>query len=407
MQAPIPMPAFPRRLIEQLNDAGFEAWAVGGCVRDVLLGKTPLDWDITTNAVPEEIRRIFAAHRVIETGIQHGTVTVLIDGQAAEITTYRMDSGYADSRHPDTVTFTPSLSEDLKRRDFTVNALVWHPHSGIADYVGGIEDLQHRILRCVGDPDRRLTEDALRILRALRFAAVYSLTPETATDAAIRRHRDALRLISVERIRTELFRLLCGSDAAEILAAYSEVFAVPLPEVFSDPETPAFSLTLRMLAAASPVLPCRLAILLQHHPAETPAILRRLKTDNDTIRQVTALLDAKDLPLSTDPVTLKHALRRLGEPTLRLLLSVRAAEIAAPLSGAHTDAVYDALEQLLTEDPCYSLDRLQINGHDLQRLGFHGRAIGAALENLLNAVIEETVDNDPAALEKRALSMLH
>ncbi len=402
MTAPTPMPVIPKKIIRKLNDAGFEAYAVGGCVRDVLLGRTPLDFDITTSALPEEVRRVFADCHVIDTGIQHGTVTVVTDSKPVEITTYRVDGGYTDSRHPDAVAFTPSLLEDLKRRDFTVNAMVWHPDTGIADHVGGIEDLNSRVLRCVGDPDRRLTEDALRILRALRFAAVYQLRPEVQTADAMRRHRKGLLNISAERIQSELFRLLCGCDAAAILEAHRDIFAVILPEIFEDLDEKAIAFTLKSLALTPPTLPCRLAILLQHHQQEAVSILRRLKTDNDTLYTVKALLDADSLPLSDDPVTLKRALHRLGEFRLRLFLSVQKARAQ---DANRLTAVEDALDRLLKENPCYSLEQLQISGNDLLALGFSGPAVGKAIDTLLQRVMEETAPNDRVALTEIAKSL--
>ena len=402
MISPIPMPDFPVQIIRKLNHAGFEAYAVGGCVRDVLLGKMPLDWDITTSALPQEVCRVFSDCRVIETGIRHGTVTVVINRQAAEITTYRVDGGYADSRHPDNVTFTPSLIEDLKRRDFTVNAMVWHPDTGITDQVGGIDDLNNRVLRCVGDPDRRFTEDALRILRALRFSSVYDLTPEPATDAALRRCREGLKRVSAERIQSELFRLICGDHADRVLTDYPEVFAVILPEIGRKIDVKGSAFTESALRTAPPTLPCRLAILLGRCPDQAETVLRRLKADNETIATVTTLLQANTLPLSTDPIILTHALHNLGEKRLRLLLAVKQAE--SP-EEADWEAINKALNRLLEGNPCYSTEQLQIGGKQLLALGFHGPAVGKGLNELLQQVMDGKISNDAAILQEVAATL--
>ena len=205
--------------LHRLHENGFAAYAVGGCVRDSLLGKTPLDWDITTDACPEETERVFADCRLIETGLQHGTVTVLSDGMPLEITTFRVDGDYLDARHPESVSFTRNLKADLLRRDFTINTLCWNEQDGVVDLCGGLADLQNGILRAVGDPDCRFSEDALRILRGIRFASVLGFTIEAETAESILRNRQLLSKVAAERIRVEFSKLLCGKNAAAVSTA--------------------------------------------------------------------------------------------------------------------------------------------------------------------------------------------
>ena len=217
--------------LDRLEAAGWEAFVVGGAVRDALRGCAAGDWDITTNAEPEQVERVFSGERLIETGLRHGTVTVLLDGLPLEITTYRVDGGYSDHRRPDSVTFTRSLRDDLLRRDFTMNALAYNPQTGLVDICGGAEDLAHGIVRCVGEPERRFREDGLRILRALRFASVLGFTIEPETAAAIHRCAELLRYLAAERVLSELTKLLCGQNAGAVLREFSDVLAVPIPEL--------------------------------------------------------------------------------------------------------------------------------------------------------------------------------
>ena len=224
------MPESVQTVLQKLESAGHEAWCVGGCVRDALLGRTPEDWDVTTSALPEETMALFGSH-AFPTGVQHGTVTVRANHSSVEVTTYRLDGTYSDHRRPDTISFTRSLEEDLARRDFTVNAMAFSLRGELRDPFHGQEDLRRGMLRCVGDPDRRFGEDALRILRCLRFSAVLGFSVESATGKSLCRKRGLLRAIAVERIQAELLKLLCGGDAAKVLRAYPEVFGVFWPEL--------------------------------------------------------------------------------------------------------------------------------------------------------------------------------
>ena len=218
-------------VLDKLHNAGYEAYLAGGCVRDGLMGREPSDYDITTNALPRQTAACFEDFTVIETGIKHGTVTVVSGGENVEITTYRIDGGYSDARHPDRVSFTRNLHEDLSRRDFTVNALAYHPVRGLRDDFGGLDDLENGVLRCVGDPERRFREDALRMLRALRFSAVLGFSIEAAADAALRALRENLSAVSAERLWNELIRLLCGRQVTRVLLAYPEILAQFIPEI--------------------------------------------------------------------------------------------------------------------------------------------------------------------------------
>ena len=224
-------PPWAREALERLEQAGFEAWFVGGCVRDSLLGLAPGDWDVATSALPEETAACFAGLPQVDAGKKHGTVAVVLSGQLVEITTYRVDGAYSDSRHPDGVAFSPRLEDDLSRRDFTVNAMAWHPRRGLVDPFGGREDLSRRMLRCVGDPRRRFGEDALRVLRCLRFASQLGFSIQRETDRALWEFEGPLLTLSAERVREELTKLLCGENAPQVLREYSGVFFPLLPEL--------------------------------------------------------------------------------------------------------------------------------------------------------------------------------
>lgn len=355
---------------------------MGGCVRDTLLGLTPDDWDITTNALPSQTTAVFGDCRVIETGLQHGTITVRYEDKNFEITTYRVDGAYVDSRHPDHVLFTPSVLEDVKRRDFTINALLWDPDAGILDLVSGIADLENNLLRCVGEPRTRFSEDALRILRALRFAAVYGLNIEEDTAHAAIQLADKLCAISAERTRAEIYKLFCGKNAAEILGEFTMVIRHILPEISVTENL------LQTLGRTPRELPLRLALLLQH--TDTATVLKRLKTDNATITKVTQIIRALPLPPTTDRVALKKRLHVYSDKTLQDAITLH---IAAENAVNEWMATADALTALVAENPCVSVGQLAVNGTQLMALGLHGRAIGGMLEQLLVAVMEEQCEN--------------
>lgn len=436
----VKIPEFVKSVLWTLGSAGHQAWCVGGCVRDLRLGREPVDWDVTTSALPEETMAVFGG-RAIPTGLRHGTVTVRTEGQPVEVTTFRKDGAYHDHRRPETVTFTDSLEEDLRRRDFTVNAMALDLRGTFRDPFGGLEDLERGLLRCVGEPDRRFGEDALRILRGLRFSACLGFTPEAETAASIRKNRELLRDIAPERVWVELSRLLTGQWAAEVLRAYPEVVGVFWPELLPmvgfDQRTrhhcyDVWEHTLHALAAVEPDVVLRCTMLLHDvgkpetftlddrghghfkgHPARSAALaenmLRRLRVDNATRETVVRLVKWHDRNIPRTDQGLRRALRDLGETDLRRLLAVKRAD---NLAQAHQDLLGEIdraesiLDRLLAEGACVSLRQLAVNGRDLTALGLHGPAVGQALMALLDAVVDGETPNERTALLERARTLL-
>lgn len=434
MKINIEVPADAGIILTTLHDAGFEASIVGGCVRDAILKRTPKDWDITTNALPEDVRRLFA--RTLPTGIQHGTVTVLIGKTGYEVTTYRIDGVYEDARHPKEVTFTASLAEDLKRRDFTINAMAYNGKDGLVDLFGGLEDLRAHRIRCVGDAAERFSEDALRMMRAFRFAAElgYEVSPETA--GAAKALSPNLKMISAERIRDELIKLICSPHPDRIRDLYQTGLSAQfLPEFDRCMEMPQhnphhiYGVGDHTIAAMErirqdPVL--RLTMLLHdiakpdtrttddrgidhfyghaEESAKTAGIvLRRLKCDNRTIRQCMNLIRHHDMRMEggITPVTVRRAIHRTGKEDFPLLLEVISADNAAkaPETAARAGEVmrevrriYEAV--LAAHDPVAIAD-LAVNGRDLMENGLaEGREIGAVLERMLNHVLKYPAHNE-------------
>ena len=432
------IPEYVQKVLVTLEQAGYEAWCVGGCVRDSLLGRYPDDWDVTTSALPEETIAVFAGHAV-PTGLQHGTVTVRSDHKSVEVTTYRVDGAYLDHRRPDSVTFTRSLEEDLQRRDFTVNAMALGLSGEVKDPFGGQEDLRSGVLRCVGDPDRRFGEDALRILRGLRFAAVLGFEIEKKTAESIHRNRELLREIAAERIQTELLKLLSGPFAVNVLRAYPDVIGVFWPEILPmvgfDQRNhhhcyDVWEHTLHAFETTPEDAVLRCAVLL--HDIGKPQcfttdeagvghfyghgnlsreladqMLRRLKCSTDFRETVVRLVDWHDRMVSPTEKGVKKALRRLGEQDLRRLIAVKRADNLGQAPEFRSrqqelDLGERILEQLLEEDACFSLKQLKINGHDLLRLGFKGPAIGDTLESLLDSVVNGELPNEREVLLESA-----
>ena len=378
--------------IQSLNDAGYEAYIVGGCVRDSLMGKSPVDWDITTSALPEQTNKVFADHRTIDTGMRHGTVTVITEDMPLEITTYRVDGAYSDGRHPDAVTFTPSLKEDLRRRDFTVNAMAYHPKHGIVDCHGGQADIRNRIIRCVGDPEERFREDALRILRALRFAAVLGFHIESETANAVHKFSTHLRNVSIERITAEFKRLICADGAIQIMDAFRDVMSIFLPEMtFCDD----FSL----LSRVPETLHVRLAALFYSAdiaPDTAVGMLERMRFDRRTIQNVLLLLSFRVDDLLTEKQYFLRLLNYLGPELIFDYLALKEAD-------PHT---VSRAKELLTQNPCYKTSMLAINGNDLLDLGIPaGPEVGAIMSDLLNAVINGACINEKDALLSYLITM--
>lgn len=384
-----PLPSYVKTALAVCERHAHEAYLVGGCVRDLLRGVTPADYDIAVSCPPEETERAFAGYRVIETGMKHGTVTVVIEGQNLELTTFRVDGSYADGRHPDRVTFTPALSADLARRDFTVNAMAYHPAKGLVDLFGGQDDLQRGIIRCVGDPDARFTEDALRILRALRFASVLDFDVEAGTAAAVLRHKSRLAAVSAERKFTELKKLLAGRRVEALLTEFRPVFTEVLPELDAlSPEDYAAAAAAAG-ALADPLL--SFAALFRNLPCEAPdAACRRLKTDNAFRKNACFLREHLETPFVT-PGRTRIFMGQYGREALSRLLRLR--EVLS-------DEDLSLPRRVLTETEAYptTLGALAVNGTDLASIGVRGPALGQTLALLLNAAAEGEVQNDRASL---------
>jgi len=439
MQLPRPV----TELITRLKDAGFPAYVVGGCVRDSLLGLQPHDWDICTSALPEEMQAVFRDLHTVETGLKHGTLTVVVDHVPYEVTTFRVEGCYTDHRHPDTVRFVDNLREDLARRDFTVNAMAWSPENGLADPFGGQDDLAAGLIRCVGEPEKRFGEDALRILRALRFASVYDFAVDEATSEALRRMAPDLSLVAGERIREELLKLLCGKAAGRILREYPDVIAQIIPEVSpmigydqenhhhsydlwehtvlgleNVPPDPVLRLTMLLHDTGKPVVRTTDEKGEGHyrgHPKASEEITRKtadiLRLDNAFRDRLCLLVLHHDTPLRTGTgevdTTRSFLLRRLnryGEENLRALFLIhRADRIATGYTSAEREDArlklrMDALDAVLAEQACFSLKDLAVDGNDMIACGLKGKAVGEALQALLEAVMDGRVPNEKEAL---------
>lgn len=437
----IDMPKNVDTAINLLQSAGFEAYAVGGCVRDSLLGKTPNDWDITTSAKPEDMNSVFADFHCIDTGIKHGTVTVVIDGEPLEITTFRLDGEYEDNRHPKSVTFTSDLGADLGRRDFTVNAMAYNKMTGTVDLFGGQNDLKNGIIRCVGDPDRRFNEDALRILRALRFASALDFEIEEKTAQSLLKNCALLGNISEERIAKELLKLVCGKGAKRILTDFAPVLFEILPELQpmykNSHDNPhhcydIYEHTLIAVESIDPEPTLRFAMLLhdcgkpavkkfdengvahfyghQRISAEISAqILARLKVSNKFRDEILFLVSNHDRwELYENTEKMPRYLSKFGLDGVLNLLKVMRADVLAqsPEYRYRLDQIADAEEiakNLAAQKPCLSLSELQINGRTLMDIGIpQGRKLGAVLAQLLDEVIDGVTKNTQEALTTRA-----
>ena len=435
------MPKNVDTAINLLQSAGFEAYAVGGCVRDSLLGKTPNDWDITTSAKPENIKSVFVNFHCIDTGIKHGTVTVVIDGEPLEITTFRLDGEYEDNRHPKSVTFTSDLGADLGRRDFTVNAMAYSKMTGTVDLFDGENDLKNKIIRCVGDPDRRFNEDALRILRALRFASALDFEIEDKTAQSLLKKRALLGNISEERIAKELLKLVCGKGAKRILTDFVPVLFEILPELQpmykNSHDNPhhcydIYEHTLIAVESIDPEPTLRFAMLLhdcgkpavkkfdengvahfyghQRISAEISAqILARLKVSNKFRDEILFLVSNHDRwELYENTEKMPRYLSKFGLDGVLKLLKVMRADVLAqsPEYRYRLDQIADAEEiakNLAAQKPCLSLRELQINGRTLMDIGIpQGRKLGAVLAQLLDEVIDGVTKNTQEALTTRA-----
>lgn len=437
----IRIPEEVRRIIETLEENGYEAYAVGGCVRDALLHRIPKDWDITTSAAPSQVKALF--RRTIDTGIQHGTVTVMIGSEGFEVTTYRIDGDYEDSRHPKQVTYTDNLAEDLKRRDFTINAMAYNPRIGLVDLFGGAEDLRKKVVRCVGSPEERFTEDALRILRAIRFSAQLGFSIEAGTEAAIRKLAPNLEKISRERIQAEVTKLLISDHPQYFRKIYEAGITKQFFPEFDammelEQHTPFHyntvgEHTLAMLGyvGASPVL--RWTALLhdcgkpfchqvdedgrdhfkgheQEGAARAKRVLKDLRFDNDTIDQVTKLVAWHTERFKDGKPAIRRCLNAIGPELFRLLLEVDTADAMAKHPGVQDTNLRQYAEakakflEILADGDCYRMDQLAVNGSDLKAAGVApGPEMGRLLKAMLAEVLEDPAKNTKTYLMQRYL----
>ena len=387
MEIKIPAPA--EEILTKLNENGYEAYVVGGCVRDMILGREPGDWDITTSALPEQVKQVF--RRTVDTGIQHGTVTVMMGDEGYEVTTYRIDGEYADGRHPDSVTFTPSLTEDLKRRDFTVNAMAYNGNTGLVDEFGGMEDLDRGIIRCVGEPMDRFSEDALRILRAIRFSAQLGFAIEGRTYEAIRAIAPNMVHVSKERIQAELTKLLLSPHPGHISMVYETGISPYVSETFH--KVPLLGMP-SVPAQVPPVRHMRWAAFLRKcMPDEAVKILKDLKLDNDTINRVRTLISWQDYGLGPDKYSIRIAMSRMEPDLFDDLLEFR---MCLSEAGARQDLGHTALlvDEIRRAGDCISLKTLAVGGNDIIKAGIRpGREVGLTLARLLEMVLEEPARN--------------
>ena len=408
-------------IIDRLEKNGYEAYAVGGCVRDAVLGKAPEDWDICTSALPEHTKQCFEGRQIIETGSKHGTITLLIDLKPFEVTTYRTDGIYSDRRHPDKVEFVNELKADLSRRDFTINAMAYSPHRGFVDSFNGISDIKNKTIRTVGDADKRFQEDALRIMRALRFASVLGFNIEDETSAAIIRNRALLNSIAAERISAEINKLAAGSSAGDVLLSYALVMEEIIPEARGMNKL--WEHTAKIMSNAPAEIDLRLAALLYDitgHLCSQPEacsdmakeILLRLKYDNAAIEAVTQLILYHDADIRPERSQIKRWLNLIGvERFRRLILFKMADEMAQPENHRQgkisaLGGILPVLDDIIEQRQCFSLKELAVNGRDLIAIGApEGAGIGEILNRLLELVIDELTENDKEQLLKIANEM--
>ena len=437
----ISIPENVKLIMQTLLQNGFDAYVVGGCVRNAMMGIMPHDWDICTDAKPDEMKRVFSGFATHDFGLKHGTLVVMAENEPLEVTTYRIDGVYTDNRHPESVTFTDDLTADLSRRDFTVNAMAYNHIKGIVDPYGGEQDVRDNVLRCVGVSDLRFHEDALRILRGLRFASVYGFEIEKQTARSIKQNAGLLRNIAQERIREELTGLLCGKNVLSVADEFRDVIAVAIPELEETFDFPQNSKhhqfdvwrhILRSVAyvESDPLL--RVTMLLhdigkpracttdengfnhfkghQQISAEmSEIILKRLRFPNAFVQSCLQLIMYHDVRFDGSEKQVKHVLQALGKDQMRLLFKVQRADIAAQSDYrraeklAAVDKAELQTEEVLRQNRCFSLKQLAVNGADLIALGIpEGRAVGSALNELLTLVISNDLPNEKAALLAKA-----
>lgn len=439
------LPAPAAKVCDVLESAGKPCYAVGGCVRDAVLGRAPHDWDFATSATVEDMHNLLdGAFRLYDTGVAHGTVTVESDGEMYEFTTFRVDSDYSDGRHPDSVSFSKNIEDDLARRDFTVNAMAWSRSGGLVDPYGGREDLCDNVLRCVGDPDKRFSEDGLRVMRAVRFEAVYGFKVEPKTHEAMLRHLDRLKCVSRERVGNEFAKMMMsdGERTANALLAHKDVVFALIPELAvtdgydqSNPyhDKPLYEHLVETVRQTPPVLRTRLAALL--HDVAKPScrvldsagtahynghmakgadlasdVLKELRFPSSVVSDVAFMVSVHDKRIDGADRSVRRAVAECGGDVelFEDLLDLRFADVLAHEESAYwrLDDIAAALateRRLLEEDACFKLKDLAVNGDDLMELGYEqGRALGAELSSLFSAVLDGRLPNERNALLEAA-----
>ncbi len=430
-------------ILDRLEAAGYEAYIVGGCVRDSLMGQQPQDFDITTSALPQETEQVFSDMRVIETGLKHGTVTVLHEGEPIEITTYRIDGEYADGRHPDKVSFTRSLAEDVARRDFTMNGIAYSPKRGLFDSFGGAEDIRRGIIRCIGDADKRFGEDALRILRALRFSAVLGFEIEQSTAASIRRSKGMLHRVSAERIFTELQKLICGRSCAAVLREFPEVFAEIIPELapcigyHQHSRFHAYTLyehTIRAVESCPCEAGIRLAMLLHdigkpltqseddkgewhfYAHAEKSAqlaeeILRRFRASNALRERVCGIIRYHSFVPECNEKFIRRRLAKHGAELFRDIMLAHIADDSAKAEFTKERIpqwreIIRIAEEISSQEPCLTVKSLAVGGRDIMEMIPPSPKIGETLQYLLDGVVDGRFKNQREQLLAEAEKFL-
>lgn len=427
-------------ILKSLSDLGYDAYIVGGCVRDVLMHKTPHDWDICTSATPETVKQVFSNYRIIETGLKHGTVTVIYNDVSYEITTFRTECSYTDSRHPDKVEFISSIHDDLARRDFTMNAVAYNPNTGFVDPFNGVEDIEKGIIRCVGDPDERFQEDALRILRAMRFASVLNFHIEDDTYLSMHFNKKILTRISAERIQSELCKMLLGESICRVMLQCYEVIGIIIPEMrkcFGFTQNNKYHQYTVYSHIAHAVANytgsdkvTKVALLLHdigkpqcytedveghghfYGHAEPSAqiadkVLTRLKFDIATREAVVELIENHDVVMNPTPKTVKRWLNRLGEKQFMRLMDIRLADIQAHAEGTQESRIerrnkcLEIAQEIIRDNQCFKLKDLAVDGSDCIYLGMkEGPEVGHMLHNLLELVINGNLENNRDMLLK-------
>jgi tRNA nucleotidyltransferase (CCA-adding enzyme) len=393
----INIPEYVKEVLKRLHDGGYEAYVVGGCVRDSILGLMPDDWDVCTEAEPDEMKDCFIGLRSVDTGIQHGTVTAVSEGRPVEVTTYRIDGAYSDGRHPDAVTFTRSLREDLARRDFTINAMAYDPGKGLIDPFGGSEDLKRGLIRCVGDPNTRFSEDALRILRALRFSSKLGFRIEPETGRAVREMAETVKLVARERVGAEFVKLVLGKGASGVMVGFREALNASGIALMAEDES------LRSVDALPRSLPVRLAVIFQDAAGQA---LKDLRLDRHTIASCLRIQEALCEDVPKDRVQLKLQMMQFGEDAERAMLEIRRVCARGDRALQEAERALDMLQAVLDRKEVWNLKQLQVSGKDLLQAGIpQGKLIGSALHHLLVLVIEGKLENKEEKLTETAYSL--